>query len=170
MLDCGVRPPLTRRRSNRFFHRFYATNSGVAAKRTLEACDPRKGPGAVKRMNSDEITKAFTLANEFKEGDLPLGGTRDDKVRAEARLEISHMTAAQITRTDFVEDGISEALRASLDRAVFDNVAGLTVKFSETPGAVGPIPTPGEHNQQIYCGLLGHTPSELEKWKTEGVI
>lgn len=49
-------------------------------------------------------------------------------------------------------------------------VAGLTVKFSDTPGAVGPIPTPGEHNQQIYCGLLGHTPSELEKWRTEGVI
>jgi crotonobetainyl-CoA:carnitine CoA-transferase CaiB-like acyl-CoA transferase len=49
-------------------------------------------------------------------------------------------------------------------------VAGLTVKFSDTPGAIGPIPTPGEHNQQIYCGVLGHDPSELEKWRAEGVI
>src|SRR5215471_16236997 len=181
MLDCGVRPPLTRRRSNRFFHRFYATNSGVAAKCTLEACDPRKGPGAVKRMNSDEITKAFTLANEFKEGDLPLGGTRDDKVRAEARLEISHMTAAQITRTDFVEDGISEALRASLDRAVFDNVAGLTVGrikqrllspdgpawatehraglSSEVIAAVAKVMT-GDELSHLCCSLFNPMPGE----------
>jgi formyl-CoA transferase len=49
-------------------------------------------------------------------------------------------------------------------------VAGLTVKFSETPGAIGPIPTPGEHNEEVYCGLLGHNPSELERWRAEGVI
>jgi crotonobetainyl-CoA:carnitine CoA-transferase CaiB-like acyl-CoA transferase len=49
-------------------------------------------------------------------------------------------------------------------------VAGLTVKFSETPGAIGPIPKPGEHNQEIYCGLLGHLLSELEAWRAQGVI
>jgi len=49
-------------------------------------------------------------------------------------------------------------------------VAGLTVKFSDTPGAVGAIPTPGEHNQEIYCGLLGHAPAELEKWRSDGAI
>jgi crotonobetainyl-CoA:carnitine CoA-transferase CaiB-like acyl-CoA transferase len=49
-------------------------------------------------------------------------------------------------------------------------VAGLTVKFSDTPGKIGPIPLPGEHNQEIYCALLGHAPSELAKWRTEGVI
>jgi crotonobetainyl-CoA:carnitine CoA-transferase CaiB-like acyl-CoA transferase len=49
-------------------------------------------------------------------------------------------------------------------------VAGLTVKFSETPGAVGPIPNPGEHNREIFCELLGHNPSELEAWRAEGVI
>ncbi|HKV53523.1 MAG TPA: CoA transferase [Candidatus Binataceae bacterium] len=49
-------------------------------------------------------------------------------------------------------------------------VAGLTVKFSETPGAVGPIPEPGEHNQEIFGELLGHTPAEIEAWRSEGVI
>jgi crotonobetainyl-CoA:carnitine CoA-transferase CaiB-like acyl-CoA transferase len=49
-------------------------------------------------------------------------------------------------------------------------VAGLTVKFSETPGAVGPIPEPGEHNHEVFCELLGHSPSELEAWTAEGVI
>ena len=49
-------------------------------------------------------------------------------------------------------------------------VAGLTVKFSETPGAVGSIPNPGEHNHEIFCDLLGHNPIELEAWRAEGVI
>jgi crotonobetainyl-CoA:carnitine CoA-transferase CaiB-like acyl-CoA transferase len=49
-------------------------------------------------------------------------------------------------------------------------VAGLTVKFSETPGAVGRIPNPGEHNHEIFCDLLGHNPIELEAWRAEGVI
>jgi formyl-CoA transferase len=49
-------------------------------------------------------------------------------------------------------------------------VAGLTVKFSETPGAVGPIPRPGEHNQEIYCGLLAHSSAELDEWRAQGVI
>jgi crotonobetainyl-CoA:carnitine CoA-transferase CaiB-like acyl-CoA transferase len=49
-------------------------------------------------------------------------------------------------------------------------VAGLTVKFSATPGAIGPIPKAGEHNEEIYCGLLGHTASELKDWRAAGVI
>jgi formyl-CoA transferase len=49
-------------------------------------------------------------------------------------------------------------------------VAGLTVKFSETPGAVGPIPKPGEHNEDIYCGLLGHSAADVKTWREEGVV
>jgi crotonobetainyl-CoA:carnitine CoA-transferase CaiB-like acyl-CoA transferase len=49
-------------------------------------------------------------------------------------------------------------------------VPGLTVKFSDTPGAVGPIPRPGEHNEEVYCALLGHQREELARWKDEGVI
>jgi len=49
-------------------------------------------------------------------------------------------------------------------------VAGLTVKFSKTPGAVGRIPRPGEHNSEIYGDLLGHRPSELKQWRTHGII
>ena len=78
-------------------------------------------------MNAAETIKTFTLANEFKEGDLPLGGTSDDHQRAEARREISRMTAAEITRTVFVEDSITETLSANLDRILLKEIAGLTV-------------------------------------------
>jgi crotonobetainyl-CoA:carnitine CoA-transferase CaiB-like acyl-CoA transferase len=49
-------------------------------------------------------------------------------------------------------------------------VPGLTVKFSDTPGAIGPIPRPGEHNEEVYCGLLGYNPEDLAKWQKEGLI
>jgi crotonobetainyl-CoA:carnitine CoA-transferase CaiB-like acyl-CoA transferase len=49
-------------------------------------------------------------------------------------------------------------------------VPGLTVKFSDTPGAVGPIPRPGQHNSEIYCDLLGCTPDDLKRWGQERVI
>ncbi len=49
-------------------------------------------------------------------------------------------------------------------------VPGLTVKFSETPGAIGPIPQPGEHNEEVYCQLLGHSSDDLKSWLEEGAI
>ena len=49
-------------------------------------------------------------------------------------------------------------------------VPGLTVKFSATPGAVGVIPRPGQHNNEIYCNLLGCAPDDLTRWRDERVI
>lgn len=49
-------------------------------------------------------------------------------------------------------------------------VPGLTVKFSDTPGKIGPIPQPGEHNPEIYGEWLGHTETALTRWKEEGII
>jgi len=49
-------------------------------------------------------------------------------------------------------------------------VPGLTVKFSDTPGAIGPIPRPGEHNEEVYCQWLGYTSKDLTHWQEEGVI
>ena len=48
---------------------------------------------------------------------------------------------------------------------------GLVPKFSETPGGVewygGPL---GEHNEDVYGGLLGLPPEEIERLSGEGVI
>ncbi len=49
-------------------------------------------------------------------------------------------------------------------------VPGLTVKFSDTPGKIGPIPQPGEHNSQVYCEWLGHAEADMTRWREEGVI
>jgi len=49
-------------------------------------------------------------------------------------------------------------------------VPGLTVKFSDTPGEIGPIPQPGEHNSQVYCEWLGHAEADMTRWREAGVI
>jgi crotonobetainyl-CoA:carnitine CoA-transferase CaiB-like acyl-CoA transferase len=43
--------------------------------------------------------------------------------------------------------------------------------LSATPGALRtPWPQPGQHNEEIYCGILGMSREELTTLKSEGVI
>jgi CoA:oxalate CoA-transferase len=48
---------------------------------------------------------------------------------------------------------------------------GSPLKLSETPGRVRWLaPMPGEHNEEIFVGLLGHSRDDLARWVTEGVV
>ncbi len=48
---------------------------------------------------------------------------------------------------------------------------GVYPRFSRTPGAIQRgAPRLGEHNQEVYGGLLGLSPAELEALRQEGVI
>ena len=48
---------------------------------------------------------------------------------------------------------------------------GSPLKMSATPGRVRWLaPMPGEHNEEIFCGLLGHSKDELARWGEAGVI
>ena len=48
---------------------------------------------------------------------------------------------------------------------------GTPLKLSETPGRVRWLaPLPGEHNEEVYMGLLGHSKDDLARWRAEGVI
>ena len=50
-------------------------------------------------------------------------------------------------------------------------VPGPTIiKYSKTPTTAGPIPGYGEHNSEIYCGVLGLDGQEMARLVEEGVI
>jgi ethanolamine ammonia-lyase large subunit len=78
-------------------------------------------------MNLSALTKTFALANEFKEGDLSVGGTRDEQLRAEARAELASLRLGDISKAVFVQDQITETLQRSRNAEHTDQLARLTV-------------------------------------------
>jgi crotonobetainyl-CoA:carnitine CoA-transferase CaiB-like acyl-CoA transferase len=50
-------------------------------------------------------------------------------------------------------------------------ITGTPLKLSQTPARVERLaPLPGEHNEDIFVGLLRHTKDELEQWREAGII
>jgi len=50
-------------------------------------------------------------------------------------------------------------------------VPGIPIKLSLTPGSINtPSPKLGEHNEEVYGGLLGFSPEKLFGLKQEGII
>jgi formyl-CoA transferase len=47
---------------------------------------------------------------------------------------------------------------------------GVTIKMSATPGKVGPVPTPGQHTDEILRGLLNFDAAKLNTLRAEKVI
>src|SRR3954468_14268621 len=88
-------------------------------------------------MDSRALREIFTLANAFKEGDLAVGGTRDDRVREDARQALRAVTVGEIRQAAFIEDNVSIALDRSRDRRFDSDLDPLTV--TQLKGAlVGP--------------------------------
>jgi formyl-CoA transferase len=50
-------------------------------------------------------------------------------------------------------------------------VTGVPFKLSESPGGIDHLgPELGQHNDEIYAGLLGLSASEMDKLRRDGVI
>ena len=47
---------------------------------------------------------------------------------------------------------------------------GLTIKLSRTPGRVGPVPTPGQHTNEVLEAVLGLDHSAIEKLRADRVV
>lgn len=73
------------------------------------------------------MRQTFVLASAFKEGDLLVGGTRDDLVREDARRALRATRVADIRRAVFVDDGVSTALERGRDRSRDGELDPLTV-------------------------------------------
>jgi CoA:oxalate CoA-transferase len=50
-------------------------------------------------------------------------------------------------------------------------ITGTPLKLSETPGRIERLaPLPGEHNEEVFVGMLGYTKEDVERWRAEGAI
>lgn len=78
-------------------------------------------------MDPGELRRCLALASAFKQGDLAVGGTDDDRVRTDARRTLSAITVNEIHRTTLVDDGVTAALDRSRDRSFDDELGSLTI-------------------------------------------
>jgi len=49
-------------------------------------------------------------------------------------------------------------------------VPGLSIKFSKTPGRLGPVPTPGQHTEEILSRLLHYDQAKFEQLRAQKII
>jgi crotonobetainyl-CoA:carnitine CoA-transferase CaiB-like acyl-CoA transferase len=47
---------------------------------------------------------------------------------------------------------------------------GATIKMSKTPGRVGPVPTPGQHTDEVLSGILGYDRATLDELRQAKII
>jgi len=78
-------------------------------------------------MDGETAKLLFARANEFKEGDLLVGGTCDDVIRKDAKIEITAMKIGDIVKLVFVEDSVSQAISRSVNRRLLNEIASLTI-------------------------------------------
>jgi ethanolamine ammonia-lyase large subunit len=78
-------------------------------------------------MDAQQLRSLLVLANPFKEGDLAVGGTRDEQVRDDARQTLRATTLGTIDATALVDDDVSESLARSVDRELNRELRSLHV-------------------------------------------
>jgi len=49
-------------------------------------------------------------------------------------------------------------------------VPGVTIKLSRTPGRLGPVPTPGQHTDEVLGSVLGYDGPTIEALRREGAV
>jgi crotonobetainyl-CoA:carnitine CoA-transferase CaiB-like acyl-CoA transferase len=47
---------------------------------------------------------------------------------------------------------------------------GATIKMSKTPGRVGPVPTPGQHTDEVLAAILGYDRATLDELRRTKII
>ena len=72
------------------------------------------------------MKQLLTLANRFKEGDLPVGGTDDERMSQDARARLASLRIGDLTRTELIDDGVTDALERALDHKLAGDLRNLT--------------------------------------------
>ena len=91
-------------------------------------------------------------------------------------LQVARVPCGIVNTIDKLEDDpqvVAREMIVNIDYPGLGNLPlpGLPIKLSLTPGTIrSRAPKVGEHNKEIYCGLLGFSQKELKKLREEDTI
>jgi crotonobetainyl-CoA:carnitine CoA-transferase CaiB-like acyl-CoA transferase len=129
------------------------------------ARDPRFAATAARRDRRDEIAgiiQSWTSRRSRAEVVRALAGAG---VPAAPVNNVAEMVADPQVRAREMFVEVDHPVHGPL------TTTGTPLKLSETPGRIRWLaPSPGEHNEEIFVGLLGHSRDELARWQAEGVV
>ena len=127
--------------------------------------DPRFAAAAARRDRRDEVAAIIQRWTEQR-----------PKAEVVRTLSTAGVPAAPVNNVaEMVADPQVQAreMFVELDHPTYGKVktTGTPLKLSETPGRVRWLaPQPGEHNEEVFVGLLGYSKDDLARWRGEGVI
>ena len=129
------------------------------------ATDPRFAAAAARRDRRDEIAGIIAAWT----------GTRT-KTEVVSTLSAAGVPAAPVNNVaEMVADPQIHAreMFVEVEHPTYGRLktTGTPLKMSETPGRVRRLaPMPGEHNEDVFVGMLGRSKADLERWRADGVI
>lgn len=128
------------------------------------AADPRFGSNIARAEYRDEIDRhvAAWIAER----------TVDEVVTVLSAAEVPAFPVQTLRQVLDDEHVWKRQLLVRVDDPVAGEmlVPGFPIRLSAVPREIAGIPTPGQHNAEIFGGLLGADERQLAEWSAKGII
>jgi formyl-CoA transferase len=129
--------------------------------------DPRFKNLGDRLKNAAEVEKMVAAWSRNLSSAEALQILREKKIPCDPVLEAGEV----LTDSQLESRGMIKELKHPLSGKTGVKTAGFPIRFSEYPADYpGPAPALGQHNEEIYQGLLGFSKEEMEQLEKEGVL
>jgi len=129
--------------------------------------DPRFRDLENRLKNAAEVEAMVTEWSKNLSSEEALRILRKEKIPCEPVLEVKEV----LEDPQLKSRGMIQELPHPLSVKTGVKAAGFPIRFSELPAEYpGPAPSLGQHNEEIYLGLLGLSREEMEQLERDGII
>ncbi len=129
--------------------------------------DPRFKNLEDRLKNANEVEAMVTEWSKNLSTEEALKILREKKIPCDPVLEVKEV----LEDPQLKSRGMIQELMHPLSARTGLKAAGFPIRFSELPAEYpGPAPFLGQHNKEIYMGLLGFSKEEMEQLEKEGII
>ena len=129
--------------------------------------DPRFKNLEDRLLNAVEVEAVVTEWSQNLSSQEAMRILREKKIPCDPVLEVKEV----LDDPQLKSRGMIQELLHPLGAPTGVKAAGFPIRFAELPAEYpGPAPMLGQHNQEIYTGLLSFSREEMEQLEKEGII